>query len=467
MKFIKTLKLFKESVENKKKTYNSKNLISEICVSMVLLNNTFLDNLLDRNQKARYSENSSVFIEDLKNLLMSKNRLCLGKFEGNRCVEDSEISKINGIFNEGIEFTIEDDWNTLINARITARNIIDKVNPDEKLQAEKIAKIFWIGPNKNKQDGDEDIVIEMVDGMQYSFYLNKNLSSKTSSFSLLAEEFIGTETDYLYKNDYLLKWDKLVQNWVKVIYENANTDIKSQIEKFIESGKIMSLHWFDYFNIKHGGDNFKHLGEYIKQFDKNVLYLSDLMSLIWKNREDCFMDPNRVYEEWTRIKQKELNARILEHILTDSLTRNYGQEIKKLSDGFKSASGKLKMRVTKIIVNKLGCKERTVYYLSNNGNNFYQIPSRAFFRKNFNNLGAEFDYHVKLNQPITPETNNDFGITLKLNFNDKKFINCLIDIKFSGGDISDKLSAKFNFDFSDDFNIVAAKNTESPKDKEE
>ena len=43
MKWLKDYQLFKES-----KNYSNKNLITEICVSMVLLNNEFLDNILDR-----------------------------------------------------------------------------------------------------------------------------------------------------------------------------------------------------------------------------------------------------------------------------------------------------------------------------------------------------------------------------------------------------------------------------------
>ena len=80
MKWIKDYQLFKES-----KTYSNKNLISEICISMVLLNNEFLDNILDRGLKARYSENSQIFLTDLKNLLLAKNRLYLGKFEDGKC----------------------------------------------------------------------------------------------------------------------------------------------------------------------------------------------------------------------------------------------------------------------------------------------------------------------------------------------------------------------------------------------
>ena len=93
MKWLKGYQLFRES-----KTYSNKNLISEICVSMVLLNNEFLDNILDRGLKARYSENSDIFVTDLKNLLLAKNRLCLGKFVGDNCAEDDDLAKINQVF---------------------------------------------------------------------------------------------------------------------------------------------------------------------------------------------------------------------------------------------------------------------------------------------------------------------------------------------------------------------------------
>ena len=53
---------------------------------MVLLNNDFLDNILDRGLKARYSENSQIFLTDLKNLLLAKNRLNLGNFVDGKCV---------------------------------------------------------------------------------------------------------------------------------------------------------------------------------------------------------------------------------------------------------------------------------------------------------------------------------------------------------------------------------------------
>jgi hypothetical protein len=152
--------------------------------------------------KARYSENSDIFLTDLKNLLLAKNRLELGKFiEGNKCVADDELSKINSLF-DNVQFSIEKDWDKLVNARITARNIIDKLLPDEKLESDKIAKIYWIGPNKDKEH-QEDIVLETLDGKQFSFYLDKNLSSqKTASFNLFADDLIGGDIDKLYKEEY-------------------------------------------------------------------------------------------------------------------------------------------------------------------------------------------------------------------------------------------------------------------------
>ena len=122
MKWLKGYKLFKEAKQEK---ISYKNVINEICTAMVLLNNEFLDNLLDRGLKARYSENSEIFITDLKNLVLAKNRLNLGRFEGDICVVDDELSKVNTVF-DAIDFDIEKDWDKLVSARTTARNIIDK-----------------------------------------------------------------------------------------------------------------------------------------------------------------------------------------------------------------------------------------------------------------------------------------------------------------------------------------------------
>ena len=451
------IEFIKESKEDKS-YYKPTNLIQELCVGMLLFNNAFLDNILDKGLKARYSENSQVFLTDLKNLLFAKNRLQLGKFVDNTCVIDYEPSKINVLF-ESVQFNIENDWNKLVNARITARNIIDKLLPDEKVIEDRVTNVFWLGPNKDEEH-QEDIVLELSDGRQYSFFLNKNLSStKTASFSTFGDDLIGTEMDKLYGPEYIQKWNKLVQQWVRTIYDNANKNIQIHIEKFIDEDRIDSLDWFRYFEIKHRDPRYRHLGEYIGEFEKNILNFSDLMSEIWKKRVNCFMDVERVYNEWEETKIFILNSKILEHILTESLTKNNIDEIKKLENGFKLAEGSVKMKLIKTLVEKLGCSERTTYYLGNSGNIFNQIPSRDFFRKVYNDLTVKFDYHVKLTVE-EEEENNDFNIKVNLEMDHELLANFDIIIKFSGGDISSKLSAKYKFNLSDDFNYrVSEKNT--------
>jgi hypothetical protein len=450
MKWLRNYELFKES-----KTYSNKNLLSEICISMVLLNNEFLDNILDRGLKARYSDNSQIFLTDLKNLLLAKNRLKLGKFVDNKCVVDEEISKVNGLFDE-VKFDIEKDWKILVNARIAARNIIDKLIPNEKLDSDRIRNIFWIGPNKGG-DYQEDIVIELTDGKQYSFFLNKNLSSsKTSSFNLFAEELVGADLDRLFKEDYLPRWDKLTQEWIRVIYENANKNIQVHIEKFIDPKRIDSIGYFDYFDVRHSDVRFKHLGEFVKEFNKNILKFQDLMSEIWKNRDICFSDPERVYKEWMEIKIVILNSKILENLLTTSLKANFGENIEKLDDGFKLASGTVKMKLFKTLVEKIGCLERPLYFLGNNGNVFHMVPSREFFRENYDDLKIKFDYHVNFTVS-QEEENNDFNVKIKLELDDDTLIEMFIVIKFSGGEMSGKLSAKHNFEIPENFNYLISK----------
>lgn len=453
MKWLRNYKLFKES---KQENYSNKNLIHEICVSMVLLNNGFLDNILDRGLKARYSENSQIFLTDLKNLLLAKNRLHLGKFiENNKCVADDELSKVNGLF-DSVEFSIEEDWDKLVAARTTARNIIDKLIPDEKLSSERISAIYWIGPNKDKEH-QEDIVLETADGKQYSFFLNKNLSSqKSASFNLFADDLIGPNLDKLFKEEYLSKWDKLTQEWVKLVYENANKNIQQHIEKFIDPKRIDTIGYFEYFDIRHRDPRFKYLGEFINEFNKNILKFSDLMSEIWKNRDNCFMDVERVFKEWMETKVFILNSKILEHLLTESLKSTHEDDIIKQDDGYKLANGTVKMKLFKTIVEKMDCLERPVYYLGNKGAQFYQIPSREFFRKFYDELNIKFDYHVKF-IVSKEEENNDFVIKLILEMDNEPLINMNIVVKFSGGEMSGKLSAKYKFELADDFNYKVSK----------
>lgn len=452
MKWIKKYELFRES-----KSYSNKNIITDLCVSMVLLNNNFLDNILDKGQVVRYrSENSSTFLTDLKNLVISKNRLKLGKWEGDKCIEDDETSKLNSIFEE-VKFDIEKDWNLLVNSRTIARSIIDKLIPDMKLSSSEISSIYW---NVDKpEEHQEDIIIELESGVQYSFYLNKNLSTqKSASFNTFAEELIGDDLQYLFQQEYLPRWDKLTQEWVKIVYENANKNIQLHIEKFIDPKRIESLGYFEYFDLRHSDHKYKHLGEFIKDFNKNILKFPDLMSEIWKKRDLCFMDPERVYTEWNEVKIVILNSKILENLFTTSLKNNFKDDIKKLDDGFKLAEGSVKMKLFKALVDKMGCSERPVYYLSNNGNVFNYLPERDFFRKYYDDLTIKFDYHTKF-KVSEDEDNNNFKIKIKLELDNEKLLDLNIIVKFSN-EMSGRLTAQYKFDLSSEFNyLIATKKT--------
>ncbi len=452
MKFVENWYLFESKSETK---YSSKSLVLEVCTAMVLLNNQFLDNILDKGLKARYSENSKVFLTDLKNLMMSKNRLCLGKLENDRFVEDAEISKVNSVFTP-INFNIDLDWDILVKSRIMARNIIDKILPDEKLSSDRISKIFWIGPNKSKEY-NEDIVIETTDGKQYSFFIDKNLSSsKTSSFNTFVEDLIGDDINLLFNEENIQKWDNLTKDWIKITYENSNKKVQGLIEKFIDTKRIDSIGYFEYFDIRHRDPRYKHLGEFMEDFNKNILKFSDLMNEIWKN-EESFLDFNQIHKEWSEVKNVILNSRILENLLTSSLKKKSGDEIVRLDSGMKRSSGTVKMKFMKTIVNKLGCLERNIYFVSRGGESFYQIPNRDFFRKNYEDVDIQFDYHVRFDKDMIQDDSDKFIIKVVLLVSGTYFLGLDIVTKFSGGEFSNKLSCKYKFDIPIDFNYRVSK----------
>lgn len=442
--------------------YQPTHLVHELCAAMTLLNNTFLDNILDRGLRARYQDNTDVFLNDLKYLLTGNNRLHLGKFINNRCEQDKDYGNVNKLF-EKLTFTIDDDWHILVDARNAARNIIDKLIPGDKLNEEMIAAIYWIGPNKT-EEFEEDIVVELHDGRQFSFFLNKNVTLyKTAAFNKFADELIGNDFENMFGPNYISKWNQLTKRWIEIIYNNANKNIQFQIEKFIDPSKISSIHYFLYFDIQHRDPRFKNLGEYIKELDGNFLDFSDLMAAIWKNRDTCFADPDKVFNEWMEEKVLVLNSRILEHLLTESLTKRAVGDIEKLDDGMKLAKGRVKMKLVKTIVTKLGCRNRNMFYLGNNGNIFTMVPTVKFFREGYENIQVFFDYHVELTVK-KEERKNDFQIRIILKLDGKELMDCEVGVNFGRKEMSGHLSARYKFGFTSDFNEEIMSKMRKPND---
>jgi hypothetical protein len=54
-------------------------------------------------------------------------------------------------------------------------------------------------------------------------------------------------------------------------YTKMQIRIYKHIEKFIDPKRIETIGYFDYFDIRHSDPRFKHLGEFIKDFNKNIL----------------------------------------------------------------------------------------------------------------------------------------------------------------------------------------------------
>jgi hypothetical protein len=449
MQWIKKYSLFKESVNTK----SSNDTIIELCIGMLLINNSFLDNLLDKNLKARYTENNEVFVNDIKMLLMGNNRLKVGVLgEDGKFTEDTEVSKILPFFND-LTFDINKKWNSLIDARNTSRNIIDKLLPNDKLTPEMIKNLYWIAPNKN-DNVTEDLVIETENGNQYSLYLNSNLTnSKSIAFNTFTETIIdNTEFNAeLYNEENIQKWNKLTQEWVRLVYDYGTNETKAMVEKFLDGDRIYSVGYYDYFKITIKNDSYKILGEFFPLLNKNIKDFDVLINEIYKNIDKCIKEPSAFMLEWNDIKNTILFSKLLEHTIDTYFTKlNNDTPLERLNNNYYVASNTVKMNMMKFIVEQLNSSERESYYLSNNGNVFLNIPKRDFFRKNYDDFDISCYFHKSL---INTTEDSTMPFNIKLKYKGKKLLSLNSSINFTK-EISSRLTCKFKLNVSEDFNNV-------------
>jgi len=92
------------------------------------------------------------------------------------------------------------------------------------------------------------------------------------------------------------------------------------------------------------------------------------------------------------------------------------------------------------------------------------IESSGQFIKNsftfvYDDITIKFDYHVKF-VVSSVEENNDFVIKVNMEIDGKPLMDCDIVVTFTGGEMSDKLSAKFKFKPTDTFNMLVSKNND-------
>jgi tartrate dehydratase alpha subunit/fumarate hydratase class I-like protein len=118
------------------------------------------------------------------------------------------------------------------------------------------------------------------------------------------------------------------------------------------------------------------------------------------------------------------------------------------------------MKLMKNIVEKMGCTERNVYFLGSKADTFNLLPSRGFFREFYDDIKVKFDYHVKLMNSEELEDNN-FKIKIKIELDDEHLMDCMITVKFTGSELSSKLSTSYKFEPSDKFNYLVTEKLKS------
>ena len=116
-----------------------------------------------------------------------------------------------------------------------------------------------------------------------------------------------------------------------------------------------------------------------------------------------------------------------------------------MEDNYILSDNKVKMRLMKVLVNLIGVSNIDNYYCSKD--ELYHIPNRQWFRKNYDDMKVEYDYHQRVS---TDDNDSQFRIKLKLN--DKLLMEMELYTGFSGGEMSGKLNTKMKIEYVSDWN---------------
>lgn len=447
--------------ENTSYTKDNLHIVYQICVAMSLINPDFLSKILDKGIISRYTENDSVFLADLKNIILGKGRFVLGKKDASSLfVQDQDIAKANKIFNESaINFKIKDDWNILVSSRDTARNISDKIlntDDNDKLTPEQIKWIYWVYPNKEEQGISEDIVIETHSGKQYPIILGNFTLNKTISFNKLADDILSSSNkDKLLSEIYLDKWDKLSQEWLRLMYEYSKNDFRLYIEQFINPDRIFSVTYKTLFEITPIDKSKEILGIEVPELDKNYVYLADLLSDMFNSKNVALTNYEKLKKEWYDIKNVLLNSKILQHLFTESfnlLDTNETKETLVDDDKYTKASDKLKITILRSFLDIIKADELSKLYF--NKTDCYMIPPKQYFRDNLDKIDVYYDMHNSVSDDIDITTKNEFGFKVKLYINSDFLADMFIAVGFGSKEMNGKLSAKSNLVLPKNFNFL-------------
>lgn len=178
------------------------------------------------------------------------------------------------------------------------------------------------------------------------------------------------------------------------------------------------------------------------------------MTTVFKLKDKCIKSETLAtfITEWCEIKNVLLFSKLIEFNL-DNAFLILNEKQFELVDSYKkvNSESKLKMNMLKLIVETMDSQERNMYYLSNNGNNFLNIPARSFFRENYKKFEIEFYCHKDVNDNTIE--NSFLPLSIILNYDGKLLLSQSCDINFAK-DVSTKLNAKTKLELVDDFNLL-------------
>ncbi len=441
MKYIKNRFLILESKNLKNE------IVSDICIAMSLINPDFLSPLLDKGLVNRYTQNSTAFLSDLKTLLFKNDKLKIGKKDNGKIIIDNDMGVANKIFNMN-EFDIQSDWNVIINSRTLARNIYDKLLLDDKLTPELIKYVYWLKPNQERDELKQDITIELEDGRQFNIILNKSFSlSGSLSYNTVANILLGDNSNKLYSDIYQPKWSKLIQEWVRLSYENANSTFRSHIEKFVSLDRIGSITYNNYYEIINKDDSKKILGEEVHELNKNYTHLYKLLADMYSSKMgyENFEDFNK---NWLEIKKIALNSNIIEDLFYNEFEILDAEEKEKSDEKIK-AKGKLKLNFVKLFADILKAdKYNNQLFFSKTSH--YNIPNRTHIRDNYDKYDILYQIHHKVSDTNEEALKNDFEISFDVYYNSE--VVCSVKMYIGYTKEMDKISTKYKLNLSSDFN---------------
>lgn len=420
------------------KQLSNNTLIKSICVGMLLINPEFLDNVLDKGIKGRYTNNTNAFISDLKLMVTGKNRLSYGKLENNTLEEVNDIGEVNSIFDKySSEFDIEKNWSMLKLSRDLAKTIQDKLLFGERLTPDMIEKVYWLN-----SDSDINLSIKTKIDTHFISFKSKT-TSKSKSFNTIIDIILGDIKETIYSTKYSKLWDSLTRGWVKTIYESLLPEYKVLFDDFFDYSRVDSVTYDNFYDLEIQDKNHKRLGKFYPSLGKNYKHLHKLLSDLFKKQE-AFKSHNEFLNKWNEIKKELLYSRILEDIMLVAIERLMSLE-EKGDDSMMVATETLKMRLLKLLVELLGSNSVGVHYIKRD--EVIYIPSKKWFRSNFSNLKLSFDFHTKFSK-------EDKNFKIRLSYKGQRLLSLNMDTNFSGGEMSGNLSTKYNIDFSNEFNQI-------------